>query len=542
MFRHVPAPGFHHGGKVDLATWLEMRLKPAKFSGDELLDGIERKRCGLLFKDFKPAYGRPGAYLATSVQVVNIAEVYGKALKNGYVIVPLGDIDYGDENARSVLQQCARQWCGGGRGNVNMSDTNVLIMFYSAIQSLVFEFVQSETVEDHEQQAIPLLALVRSLAKFHESLPAAKKVTEAVITVPCPDDMLQKALAHVFADVKPTLEDQVEMLENIVKRTYRAEEEIKVSSPGPLAVFLLTPLLSSVIKNTGDILADATKFVNDFGKAMKAYYDALPPKDFHANKEVRGIMALCQVAFEKPLTKAQIGGFLAILKAYPMAPVPWENLGVLPKQQALVPSVHTDSYEVRGKPAATIPAVIKSKSPTRFTAVGSKGTEWAGIQLLSSGVYTINLTMLGTAEVALGDSRGEDLKANFRLTLGKDIMKETEHSYSLAGMKQYQPTTGELRYLWHIRQSEPMNTTSPIQVVIKKEEVSLMQDGFLIDKFPRASKPVLLAFKNVLLDVEYDELPLDPKNATAVNASVGKNAWASAPKTMSLFAKLSAED
>jgi hypothetical protein len=53
---------------------------------------------------------------------------------------------------------------------------------------------------------------------------------------------------------------------------------------------------------------------------------------------------------------------------------------------------------------------------------------------------------------------------------------------------------------------------------------------------------VLLAFKNVMLDVEYDELPVDPKNTTVVNTSVGKNAWASAPKTMSLFAKLSAED
>ena len=540
MFRHVPIPGFHNGKTTsDVAAWLEKRFSPAKFSGDELIDGVVRKNGGILFKDFKPAYGHPGAYLATPVSVVDMVEVFGKALKNGYVIVPLGDIDYSDENARLVLKQCARQWCGGGRGNVNMSDTNVLIMYYSAIQSLLFEFVQSKTVEDLEQQAIPLLALVRGLLQLHEQIPQAKKVTEAVITVPCPDDMLQKALAHVFADVKPTLEDQVEMLENIVKRTYRAEEEIKVSSPGPLAVFLLTPLLSSVLKSNDDILVGATKFVKAFSKVMKAYYEALPPKDFHPNKEVRGIFSLSQVAFEKPLTKAQIGGFLSLVKACPMTPVPWASLGVLPKQQALVPSVNADSFDVKGKPLATVAAVIKSKSPTSFTAVGRKGTEWTGIQLLSSGVYTVNLTLLGTADAAWGDSRGLDLKANLRLTLGKDILTETEHSYSLAGVKQCQGVTRELRYLWGIRQCEPMSPHLPIQVKVTKDEVILEQDGVQFAKFPCASKPVLLAFKNVLLNVAFDELPAaqvtPPKD-------VRKNMWASPIKTKSMFAKLAAED
>ena len=532
MFRHVPTPGFHTGGTIALATWLEKRLTQAKFSGDEeMLYGVERKSCGLLFKGFKPAYERPGAYLATPSSIVVMAEAFGKAITAGNVIVPIGDIDYSDKNTRSVLQQCARQWCGGGGGNVNMSDTNVLIMYYSAIQSLIIEFVQSKTLEDLDHWAVPLLSLVRSLAKLHDYIPHAKKVTEAVITVPCPDDMLHKALAHVFADVTPTLEDQLEMLEQIVKRTYRSKENIKINSPGPLAVFLATPLLSSAIQTPGDIFVYADAFVKEFNKVMQAYAEALPPKDNYPNTEVRSILALTQVAFAKPLTKAQIEGFLAMLKANPTTPVPWATLGVLPPQQALVPSVHTDTFDVRGKSATTFPAVIKSKSPTQFTAVGRKSNDWTGIQLLSSGVYIIRLTLLGTAESAIGDSRGQEGKANLRLTLGKDIMAETEHSYSLAGMQQFQPTTGELRHLWHIRQSEPMDANKPITVTVKKEEVTLTQDGFQFAKFPRASKPVMVAFKNVLLNVEYDEFSSFPPG-TCTNA----------PRTQSIFAKLSAEE
>jgi hypothetical protein len=540
MFRHVPVPGFHTGDRVDLAAWLKTRLLPAKFSGsEEVLHGVERKQCGLLFKDFKPAYGRPGAYLAKPESIVVTFQAFGPALEGGNVIVPIGDIDYSDSNVRFVLQHCARQWCGGGRGDVNMSDNNVLIMYYSAIQSLLFEFVKSPTMDQLDYWAVPLIALVRNLAKLHDCIPQAKKVTEALITVPCPDDMLQKALGHVFADVKPTFEDQVEMLENIVKRMYRAEKTIKVSSSAPLVVFLLTPLLSSVLKGSGDIHADADTFVKTFNDAIGAFSEAIPSKEIHPSKEVRSIMALTKFAFLKPLTKVQIDGFLAMTKACPTAPVPWSSLGVLPKQQALVPSVHTDSFEVRGKPAATLPAVIRPKSPNSFTAIGRKGTEWTGIQLLSSGVYTINLTALGTAEAALGDSRGEDLKANLRLTLGKDIMTPTEHSYSLAGMMQYKPITGELRNLWHIRQCEPMLLDKPITVTVKKEEVTLTQNGLQFAKFPRGSKPVLVAFKNVLLSVEFDELSAQaPQTATLNELSQTANT----KKTASMFAKLSEED
>jgi len=199
---------------------------------------------------------------------------------------------------------------------------------------------------------------------------------------------------------------------------------------------------------------------------------------------------------------------------------------------------------VRGKPAATVPAVIKPTSPNSFTAVDRKGTEWAGIQLLSSGVYTINMTTLGAAKAALGDTRGEDLMANLRLTLGKDIMKETEHSYSLAGLRQYQPTTGELRYLWHISQSEPMTVDKPVVVTVKKDEVLLTQEGLQFAKFPRASKPVLLAFKNVLLNVNFEELPTAPQTPLPTAARVAfTNAWGiQTTKRESVFAKLAAED
>ena len=528
MFRHVPTPGVNSIATISLEKWLDNVLKVSKFGGDDLVMAyvgkgdvakIERKRCGLLFKDFKPAYGRPGAYLATPMEVVEISEVFGRALNSSKAIVPIGDIDYKDASLKNVLQNCARQWCGGGSGNVALNDTNVFIMYYSAIQSLAFEFVQSKTLEELDKWACPLLSLVSALATLHEELPFAKRVTETMITAPSLDDMLQKALAHAFAGVKPTMEDQVEMLENIVRRTYRAGEEFRAASPGPLAVFLMAPLLANRLSSgDGSMRFGVTFFVDAFNKSMQSYTEALLPKTTHIGQDVRSILALTQVAFEKPLTKEQIDGFLAFLKANPTASVPWVSLGVLPPHEPLVPSLFAGPFDVKGKPLATLSTVIKVKGPTSFTAVGKKGSDWTGVQFLSSGEYIIHLTMLGMAEVAKGDSRGEDLKANLRLTLGKDIMASQEYSYSLAGMEQLKAggrletysLAGERCVMttdvyWDIRQNKAMDSMKPLLVKVSKQDVRLIQDNDVFAMFPREDKPVLVAFKNVLLTVNFDE-------------------------------------
>jgi len=542
MFRHVSTPGLYNGKTQPVDKWLETVLAVSAFSGDQqviahftngFFGPVSRKDCGLLFTNFKPAYGRSGAYLARPVGIVKLHDAFGHALAKGNVIVPIGDIDYTNHPTRQVLQQCARQWCGGGRGNVDMSDTNVFIMYYSAIQSLVYEFVQSKTLEDLDEWAVPLLSLVRAFATFHEVVPFANKVTETVILVPSPDDMLQKALAYVFSGVKPTMEDQLEMLENIVRRTYRAEEEIKATLPGPLAVFLAAPLLEKKEKEKSHPepnTLDVTYFVLAFNKRLQAYSEALKKNkglSLSLSSEVRTILALSQV-FETPLTQAQVEAFLAMVKAD--SPVPWVSLGVLP-QQTLVPSIFAGPLEINGLPIS--PTAIRVKSATKFTAVGKKGTDWTGLQLLSSGRYVIRLTLLGTANAACGESRGEDLKANLRLTLGKDIMAEREHSYSLAGMKQFQ-RTGDLRGLWDIRYVVPMNHTTPILVEVSKTLVALSQSGVVYALFPRDNKPVLVAFKNVLLTVDFDE------SEKAEEAKIELEPEPS--KTPSMFAKLLEEN
>jgi len=541
MFRHVSLPKNYSGETMCPDVWAKKILAKGEFRGDEMvpayghflvngqiLQGVHmtpRKLCGIRFKDLVTAYGRPGAYMASPDTIVDMNNEFKRSMTGGMVIVPLGDFDY-TGYTKEVVQIIACQWCGG---NLAPSDELVLTMYYSAIQSLIVAFSKSETIEDQERLAYPLLCLVRSLASLNKTIGCAKNILDTMVVVPCIDDMIQKGLAHVFVQKMPTLEDQVLMLEAIVRRTHRRDESVSLAPYGMFAVFFAVPLLSYYLSSDGALtFKEAKEFLKAYNHYIDAYSENLDLAGVDSD-EFNAIMAIAETAFEAPLSGNQVLEFLAHLKENPSASVPWVSFGVLESPPDLVPDVCSGPFTANGKPVAL--SVVKPLGPTSFTVVGRKGTEWTGIQFKSEGIYTINLMLLGSAEPAVGDSRGLDLKANLRLTLGSDIMKMNEDSYSLAGMHQKHTILGG----WTMVADKPLDFKKPILVVVAKERVYLQQDGVTFARFRRDSlydneRPVLLAFKNVLLTVSYSDEKI---HAYVVSVEPAKKP--------SAFAKLSAK-
>lgn len=546
MLRHIPLPEYYSGKTMTMKTWLSDVLAKSSFRGDEMTEAFghfrnpkdfigpliwlcnmtPRKMCGIRFKDFVAACGRglkvdghsEGVYLAKPDEVVDMAVEFETSWAAGQVIIPMGDFDYSDSMTKAVLMQCSRQWFG--YGNLTATDETVLNMYYSAIQSLVVAFSKSETLEDQERLAYPLLALVRGLASLNKKLPIAKTLLDKMIVFPCVDEMLQKALGHVFAQKLPTQEDQVLMLENIVRRNHRLGEPISLANYSMFAVFLAAPLLYYYLSSEEPLTSsDALEYLTVFNDYINTYADNILAEG--NNDEERAIAALADTAFEKPLTNAQVTGFFSSLKANPSSSVPWVALGVLPLPPGLVANLFTGPFAANGKPSATLPAVVKSTGAYDFTVAGQKGTEWTGIQFLSSGVYTINMK-LGSEQTAVG----LDLKANLRLTLGSDIMKSTERSYSLAGMHhKFDAVKG-----WKLVVDRPLDSSKPILVLVSNGYVYLQQDGLTFATFPRYEQPVLVAFKNALLNVSYSDAQIHSYVTSAEPT-----------KKPSAFAKLSAK-
>lgn len=216
-------------------------------------------------------------------------------------------------------------------------------------------------------------------------------------------------------------------------------------------------------------------------------------------------------------------------------------MGVLPAPPAIIPTVRTDRYAVAGKPHASFNATIQPITPTVFRVLGFKGVTWSAVQFQTQGVYTVRTHDLGIAEHRTGNTRGQELVANWRLTCGSDILPAMLPGYSSAGMERVHLDGKGWRYV----RRTPVPYDKAFQIIVTPTTVTLRVNDMDVWSMERNDQPALLAFKNLWLDVTYAETespkpdvpkpeaspkPILPKYNLATAASRGAVNYAAAAR------------
>jgi hypothetical protein len=562
-FVHAPT---HHTTGTGVDEWLKLSWDISTFHGDTVfstVDGdIPAREAAVVFRNFRPVTGTPGAYFADPVALV----AYRPAMRAAMgatrhtevcvndVVVPLGTpADWITEASNVVFMQTARQWVSGGRNTANMSMEHVITLYYGALQSLTFLVGTAHTVEEQCKWFPALTLLARAFDSFCRADVRALHVSLALVYTHGVNDMLQKALAHVFAALPLDKVTRYEMLATMVRRNLRHGQMFTGLAPGPFVVFLLVPLLSELI--AGMTIKEAQRLFNDRTSALVDELAAIrsahrgdatvdrwttvhrdrAAKAAEAAKEQQAACLAALATFaEAPLTVEQARCLLHHCSSTDASvPTPWATWGVLPAPPALNCRVTTQRYSVtpssssghRGAPrfgrgtsdsGLTYHSRIVSHTPTTFEVFGYKGVEWSGVQFHTPGTYTIRAHDIGLAKTAVGDSRGEELCANWRLTVGNTLFPNDEAGYSLAGVR-YVPRSGYVT-------ETPLALDAPFDVVVKVDRIELHQSGRTVCTIPRrrADADALLAFKNVWLRVEYTAPPPLPVTTAAAVATAAR--------------------
>lgn len=532
-FTHRPTT--QHGG-VPVKTWLRTYWDNAVFRGENELvvekATLPRHKCAVLYRDFKPAYGIPGAYFATPVAIVSFRKTEPVAIEKGEcVLVPLGDPDWANANTRVVLQQCARQWVSGGKNTANMGDENVLTMYYAALQSLVFTAGNATTAADQQVWFGAIVGMVRAMALLHKANETFRRVTEAMVITPGTNDMLQKALAHIFHPEAPwDQRTKVEMLEVITRRSMRHGATVVGMAPGAFIIYVLVPLLRDVVAGVERVMnaSEADLLLTRFNKeagTLLAQYVAAASSDV-AKMRAKTLVALGVAAgFEPALTEDVATKFLDFCGSVPdmSAVAPWSEWGLLPPEPKLDAVVKTERFGVSGKKGASFAARLVVHTPTTFDVLSFKGVEWCGVQFDTVGTYVVKAHDLGIASASHGDTRGKELVANWRLTVGSDVLPRDRHGYSSAGMSHQRSTAGK----WSYVNDRPLTMSDTFAVRVAADHVALLQGGRVFATISRnygtTTEPALLAFKNMWLSVRFEAPPaprvLPPAAPAAVAAA-----------------------
>jgi hypothetical protein len=188
-----------------------------------------------------------------------------------------------------------------------------------------------------------------------------------------------------------------------------------------------------------------------------------------------------------------------------------------------------------GSSDRTFAVRIRAKTPTTFDVVSFKGTEWCGFQPKTAGTYTFTAHVLGAAEAARGDPRGQRLKANWRVLTGDHVLDENTPSYSLAGMENVRHTSYRghgLRsnkpptphYTYAYQTKTPLAVDKPFEVTYREDQsISLTQDGV---EFFKTQGQLLIAFQNLWFDVSFAKFVPPPPRVFA-DPRTSNRSWAS---------------
>jgi hypothetical protein len=534
------SPGYQRGG-VSVYTWLEHHWRPSDWmlEWDPMVDmsGVSPDLnditydggkytvhdSAIIFRHFRPLKdGQDGGYMADPVAIARYNNAMETAITRpnwqppgvlnvagGDVVIPIGQPCWSKETTKIVLRQSARMWVSGGTNTAEMKDENVLVMYYSALQSMVYA---ASITEDKAKQSwlfTALFHLTRSFALIAREEPLFQKITTAMVMTPGVDDMLQKALAHVFHPRAVwDKETRLDMLAIVLRRNMRRGAKLVGMAPGSFAVFILAPLLRGLAMNPLEPVAPET-LVARYNAGMQKLLEAFVARASSdlARMETNALVALT-TAIGAPLTAEQsckLLRFAATEKRMSIQP-PWVSWGVLPAPPALEPSVTTAAYSVSGRPHATFHANIRPSSATTFRVLGFKGVNWSAVQFATPGQYTIVAHDLGIAQQGEGNTRGQELVANWRITCGHDILPKYLPGYSSAGMEHTSTLGYSGRMTWDYVKKTPIPFGTTFTLVVTKDDIAIHVGGKTLWSAHMMEPPALLAFKNIWLDVTYDPL------------------------------------
>lgn len=349
------------------------------------------------------------------------------------------------KKAEVLLQQVARQWVSGATNKADMSNKHVWTTYMTAIHCTAFTVMSGLETDAAPTGVVPLwtplVCLVRTFALLHQQYETFRKDTDHLSGDFGARDMTQMALARRFAGKPWDRETQWSVLRVMIGRgkTKQSNADGSVihanpnvsTMPGILNIYVLLPLLQRFIEtcsaplDMGMVTASKSMLVSRFRELKAAFGAKCNPID--------ALVILSTYTSEgSAVTKAHAGGFFkACMENEVSTPVDLVALGIVAPSSIKLgfETLPTTYVTVKAKGRAdvrtssTVKVVPLSCNQARIQHdVGSDTTFWAGVGLPTYGRYICEFTELGSTETVVGDMRGKDGVAAYRLTLGPDAL------------------------------------------------------------------------------------------------------------------------
>jgi hypothetical protein len=478
--------------------------------------------CAILLKDCsfqrqgtKNNYGKGGSNAITGnpIDFIDIMTVFPdlfakkqngilSGLHNAYAI-PLCLINE-FPGTKTVMDDYASKYVSQGVC-VSHDDTHIANMICSVFAAICFNLSSEITVNGKTPDSKRILFLTnafysltrtaKSVAKFSYK---ANKLMRLMPYVPRPADTFQATIMAFIFNEQPHISIKVNQIALAIRRFFHYSGEnasfIKTNPTGLIGLLLIIPKISSLIDDTeiqsqleseegnkyikviNDIVKAINETVEGISKHIKEHYTTeMIQVEIHSINKM--ILTKFASASSNPLIPTELVGKIydTVRQVTPDKDIA-DILGIT----ETLPFIKTSDLTLNKVKNKNFPVLVKTEinigndCPYAGTWVPSDSREWTGLVLKKIPEYehVIICDALGLSNFETGNSLGNMDTANFRITLGNEIMSSNYPGISVSGMI-YNPVTKKYNMCLP---SEKIDPHLPIVIRHEKEHIVIKQE------------------------------------------------------------------
>ena len=430
--------------------------------------GILMENCSMMRQGTSTNHGLGGSNCATGkpVAFVDFISVFPAVFDNSRqgilatcrqpcFVLPLCQID-SQTDLTTIMVEAYTEFVSQKKGNIKHDETHIANGICSGLSAICFALCEEITLNGKKPdanrmnflvEALYMLSLTaRSVAKHLEQ---CSKIFKLMPYVASTADTFQSTLMAFIFDEMPCESIRVKQVSSSIFRYFTnnswSTSYVNTNPTGLIGLLLVSPMLSSMI--TTDL--ETNQIINTIVRSINEAITSIVSQSKHNPKN----------GFEQKTSSIHIQNKMILTEFAKATTVPFVRAELIDKiYDAVLNGQHDVAsyigisehatfvrsgtlFTLNNKPSTNNAIMIHSDQENNVaTYLPSDPREWTAISLEPGAKYLMKAPTLGNADFKLGNTVGEQNVANFRFTVGSELMKGSYRGYSANGVD-YLPET-----------------------------------------------------------------------------------------------------
>lgn len=528
---------------MDKTEWVDRFIKDCDSDGVEQIKTINiegkqeetlRKKCFVLFENPEvrinetlndnnfsapSVIGKAVDFVSTEDGILAVYDIKAHpSIKKRSMLVPIYDYNHNTSKYLNVANQCGAQWVGAGDPfEKEYHCHNVAMMYIYSLQSLIWQIANVGDTDDLKKYTEMTYWIVKSAKSYFatDQGKEAFKIIEPLSDCENANDMLNRAVAHIFFDNLINRQDMLRMVELSLKRVAKHRENVTddfVTKPiyGITAMIITVPIFKNMVDNNINAEEIVSTINSKRFDLVMMIADNIEKKGIILDKMI--LHKLFELSGEK-ISYANIEKLydFCMCKDNFTIQAPFEDWGLV-KKIILPFEISVDGLFINGKKLVQKTKItpLNETENQEWRIISTNVSEWSCFTIKTPGTYIFSAKTVGAANLGNMYAKGVSTHnvASMCFLFGNDCMSKDQTIFSSGGIiynKNKHQSNGRYQLEYDCKTFDP---TKPFKLVINDSgSFTVEQNNKTMYNQQQVNyeNPVLVSYKFLDIKMSYEK-------------------------------------